>query len=91
MYGRPAHRGDDNYLEEELRREGGRVEVVTQEEDAGEVDYQGHEGGQQDFTLEAVHLREHVQHLDEDQAGEGDAHNVNKGVVEPGYGKEHDC
>ncbi len=37
-----------------------------------------------------VDLGEHIEHLNQDEACEGNAHNVHEGVVKPDDRKDHD-
>lgn len=89
MYGQPTDGGNDHDLDQKLLIYSRCVEVVPEKQDRRQVYHEGQEHGKEDLRLQFVHLRENVEELDENQGGEGDAHDVHEGVVEEDDAEQH--
>ena len=66
------------------------LEVLSEQRDRANVDYQSKNDRDDHELLDASDLGQHVEHLDADERGEGDADDVDEGLVELSHGNKHD-
>ena len=86
----PCHQRQQDYLEQEWAVDVADLEVLPEDNDAANVRDQRDDDGEHHFAFDLGHLAEHVEHLDDDERSEGDADNVDEGLVELRHRHEHD-